>query len=603
MNTNKDTKLKTEWDLGHIYKGDYKNLIKKDCDYTKKIYKQFANKYRKNKDHLKSSKALVKAIEEYEEIGKDPATSRPIFYYQYRLCLNSEDTEARMEISKLEDFYTEIINQIQFFILEIGKIPKDLQRNILKSKEIVPLKYFLTKVFENAKHTLSEAEERIMNLKWNTSRSMWVSGFEKLLNKQVISFENEELPIAKASALIPTLEKSKRRELHKLVMQKFKDIADFSESEINAIVSDKKVNDKLRGFKFPFESTVKNYENDMKTVDDLVSVVSQNFKIVHKFFKIKAKILKEDKLVYADRAVKIGEALIKLPFEKAVMQVVNSFSKVDKEFGDFVKDMFEKGLVDVFPKKGKSGGAFCSSSSGLPTYILLNHIDDFRSMTTLAHEMGHALHSKYSKNQRPIYEDYTIAVAEVASTFFENIVFDEALKFCTSEKEKMVLLHDKITDDISTIFRQIACFNFEKELHQKIRENGFMEKEEIAKLLNKHMQSYLGPIFDLTDLDGYFFVNWSHIRNFFYVYSYAFGQIISDALYERYKKDNKTIKDVIGFLSAGGSDSPENIFKKAGIKIDKKIFESGLKRVEENIEEFEKLYNKIQKNENKQKNK
>ncbi len=108
--------------------------------------------------------------------------------------------------------------------------------------------------------------------------------------------------------------------------------------------------------------------------------------------------------------------------------------------------------------------------------------------------------------------------------------------------------------------------------------------------MNKHMQSYLGPIFDFTPEDGYFFVQWPHIRNFFYVYSYAFGQLISDALYTRYKEDKSKIKDVIKFLSAGGSDSPENIFKSIGINPNKKFFETGLKKIEKNIEELERLW-------------
>jgi oligoendopeptidase F len=188
-----------------------------------------------------------------------------------------------------------------------------------------------------------------------------------------------------------------------------------------------------------------------------------------------------------------------------------------------------------------------------------------------------------------LYEDHSTSTAETASTFFENLVFEDALKNVSS-KQKMILLHNKITDDVSTIFRQIACFNFENELHETIRREGFLPKEKIAELMNKHMRSYLGPAVELTREDGYFFANWSHIRNFFYVYSYAFGQIISDALFERYKKDKNKIKDVIEFLSAGSSDSPENIFKKINLTVDKKLFETGLLRIKANVDELETLW-------------
>ncbi len=582
-------KYKTEWDLTHIYKSDPKRGVVKDCTQIKKLYLAFAKKYKKNKEHLKSAKALAKAILEYENLSKSPAGERPGAYFSHRTSLNAQDNEARAEIAKLSDFYANLGNEMEFFFLEIGKIPKELQNKFLKSKELAPFKYFLKKLFENAKYHLSEAEEKIMNLKGTPAHSMWVSGFSKLLSKQTVRFEGKDMPIAEAFAKIPTLKTNKRRSLHMEAMRTLEKISDFCESEINAVVTNKKINDKLRGFKTPYEATVKGYENDSKTVKDLVETVTKNFSIAHKFYKIKAEMLGEKKLSYADRGAKVGKTEIKIAFEEAVNKVIKTFNEADPDFGNFVKEMFDDGLVDVFPKIGKHGGAFCSSGTGVPTYILLNHIPDFKSMTTLAHEMGHGIHAKYSKKQRPLYESHTIATAETASTFFENLVFEEALQNI-SPKEKIILLHDKIADDISTIFRQIACFNFENELHLTIRKEGFLEKEKIVTLMNKHMQSYLGPVFELVPEDGYFFVNWSHIRNFFYVYSYAFGQLISDALYERYKEDKTKIKDVIQFLSAGCSDSPENIFKKIGINPSKKLFETGLNRIKTDIDELEKLW-------------
>ena len=582
-------KYKTEWDLGHIYKGDIKKLVAKDLAQIKKLYLAFAKKYRKDKKHLKNAPALARAIKEYENLAGNPAAERPYSYFAYRTVLNSEDNEAQAEIAKLADFYAELSNEVEFFILEIGKISKDLQKKFLKSKELAPFKYFLSKLFENAKHNLSEAEEKIMTLKGAPAHGMWVSGFSKLVSKQTVKFEGKNIPIAEASNKIPTLDTKKRRALHKEIMIILEKISDFSESEINAIVTDKKINDKLRGFKTPYEATVKGYENDLKTVDDLAEVVTKNFGIAHKFFKIKAEMLKEKNLSYADRGAKVGKIEIKIPFKEAADKVIKSFNKADPAFGKFVEEMFTKGLVDVFPKKGKRGGAFCSSGPSVPTFILLNHVDDFRSLTTIAHEMGHGIHAKYSKTQRTLYEGHTIATAEAASTFFENLVFEEALKNI-SPKQKMILLHDKISDNIATIFRQIACFNFENELHLRIRKEGFLQKEQIAELMNKHMGAYLGPVFKLDKIDGYSFVSWSHIRNFFYVYSYAFGQLVSDALYERYKKDHTKIKDVIEFLSAGGSDSPENIFKKIGINPNKKLFETGLLRIKTDIDLLESLW-------------
>ena len=582
-------KYKTEWDLGNIYKGDIKKLVAKDLVKTKSDYLKFAKKYRKDKKHLKNDKALVVAIEEYEKLAKNPAGTRPYFYFGYRKELNAQDNEAEAELAKISELYTELSNEVEFFILEIGKVDKKLQTKFLKSKYLAPFRYSLSKLFENAKHNLSEAEEKIINLKSTPAHSMWVNGSAKLLNRQMVNFEGKEITISEATSKLHLLKKEKRHSLYKDITKKLHSISDFAESEMNAVVTDKKIEDKLRGFKTPYEATVKGYENEAKTVKDLVEVVTKNFGISHRFYKIKAEMLGENKLLSPDKSADVGKVSVKIPLEDAIQKTITAFNTADPKFGAFVENMFNKGLVDVFPKKGKDGGAFCSPAVDLPTFILLNHTDDFRSLTTIAHEMGHGIHSEYSKTQRPMYQDYTIASAEVASTFFENLVFDQELKNMGT-KEKMVLLHDKISDQIDTIFRQVACFNFENELHESIKKEGFLPKEKIAELMNKHMKSYLGPVFEIKELDGYIFVRWSHIRNFFYVYTYAFGQLISDSLYTRYKEDKSKIKDVIKFLSAGGSDSPENIFRSIGINPNKKFFEKGLQKISKNIDELERLW-------------
>jgi len=140
---------------------------------------------------------------------------------------------------------------------------------------------------------------------------------------------------------------------------------------------------------------------------------------------------------------------------------------------------------------------------------------------------------------------------------FENFIFDELTKNF-SKKEKIIALHDRLQDKISTIFRQIACFNFEKELHEKVKSEGFVPKEKMAELMNKHMKSYLGTIVDLTDDDGYIFVSWTHLRRFFYVYSYAYGELASNALYQKYKETGSP-SAILKFLSRNREASVASI--------------------------------------------
>jgi oligoendopeptidase F len=285
----------------------------------------------------------------------------------------------------------------------------------------------------------------------------------------------------------------------------------------------------------------------------------------------------------------MGEIKRKFTFEDSVELVKKGFKRVDEKYVKIFEKFLENGQIDVYPKKGKSGGAYCASGGDNPTFVLLNHADNIRSVETIAHEMGHAFHSEMSKSQPHHYRDYSTATAEVASTFFEQLV-NEELEETLSDKEKVILLHNKILGDVSTIFRQIAFFNFELELHTLVRVKGFVAKEEISLLMNKHLKSYMGDAFEFKPDDGYFFVYLSHIRRFFYVYSYSYGQIISRALFEKWKEDSSYAKKIEQFLRAGGSMSPKDIFKSIGIDTsDSKFFEAGLKSLEKDIVKLEKL--------------
>jgi len=188
-----------------------------------------------------------------------------------------------------------------------------------------------------------------------------------------------------------------------------------------------------------------------------------------------------------------------------------------------------------------------------------------------------------------MYNGHSIAVAETASTFFEGYAFNELTKELTGP-QKIKALHNRIQDDMATVFRQIACFNFELELHKTVRSKGWVPKEEIAAILNKHMQSYLGKAVKMNADDGYFFVSWSHIRRPFYVYSYAYGQLISKALLQRTFDDPSFIEKVDAFLAAGQSATPEDIFGSIGIDVrSPAIFKEGLKSIERDVTELEKL--------------
>jgi oligoendopeptidase F len=376
------------------------------------------------------------------------------------------------------------------------------------------------------------------------------------------------------------------------MVRTLKTVAPFSEAEINAIYTDKKINDELRGFKTPYEDTVKEYRNDPAVIENLVRTVTDNFKISHRFYRVKARLLKLKSLSYSDRAAKIGAVKTKFTFETSAKLLKDIFGKLNPRFSATLDSFMQDGRIDAYPRPGKKAGAYCWSAYSCPTFVLLNHTDDLNSFMTFAHEFGHAFHAEFARSQGAIYCSNSMSLAETASTLFESIALD-AVYDTLPDEEKIIVLHDKINDDISTIFRQTACFNFENDIHAGVRTKGYVSASEIAQMHNKDMAAYLGPQFKMKPDDGYYFVHWGHIRRFFYVYSYAYGQLVSKAMLRRYKADPSFWKSIEKFLSSGGKDSPENILKEIGIDVSKPDFWiEGLREVEEDIAKLEKLTKK-----------
>lgn len=579
---------KTEWDLTQFYKSASDPRIEADQQKADAAITAFARKYQKSKEHLASASALAKALGDYEALLLIPASRAP-FYANYRTHLNVADTEAVALLAKLQERSTGRMNQILFFPLELGKVSKTQQRAFLKAPELAAYRYWLEQLFENAKYTLTEPEEKILSLKSDVSFGRWIQATENILNKKTVSFKGKQVPLAEAQGKIAQLPAMERARLHKAMNAAYAEVADVAESEINAIYTDKKIEDELRGETEPYDATIRAYQNDVESVLALVSAVSGKVSIAHRFYKVKRKLLGLKQLTYADRSASVGTVRTKVPFEKAAAIVREEFAALDPRYAEIFDRLLASGNVDVYPKKGKHGGAYCSGSVGTPTMLLLNHTDDVRSLTTLAHEMGHAIHAERAKTQRPLYQDHPISTAETASTFFEAVARNRIIRELP-EKERIVALHDKIQDEISTVFRQVACFEFEKSLHAAIRTEGYVPKERIAALMNEAMQRYLGPAVTLTPEDGNFFVAWSHIRRFFYVYAYAYGQLVSKALHVELAKDPAFIKKVDGFLTAGESASPEVIFKSCGLDAKKPgLFLEGLAAIEADVAELERL--------------
>ena len=587
--TDKTSTLKTAWDMKKFYRSLNDPQIKKDIVQLEKACLSFKKKWGGKITEKTSIAQFKKACKEYEALYELLENPHPIVYPHLLLQLNSMDTKAEKLFNSVYQSLTQTINEVLFFDLSIGKLSHKKLKHLQSAKELAPYKYILERIEVTSKHDLPEEQEKIVNLKSLPARQLWVSGVEKSISKRSVTMGKKRMTLQEALNMIPNLPVAKRRKLHDQVMHELGEVADFAESELNALYLDKKTMDGLRGYEKPYSQTVMQYHNSEAGVETLVKTVTKNFKTCHKYYQLKKELLGLPELHYADRQATLGKHKKKFTFEKSSRMLRELLYDTKKEYGEIYDRFVSKGHIDVYPRKGKSGVAFCAGGLNMPTYILLNHVDEPRSASTLAHEVGHGLHTERSKSQAPLYQEYTTSAAETASTFFETLFMERMLNEMSPD-EQIVALHDKLQDEVATVYRQIAVFNFEHDLHTTIREQGGIEHAGLQSLLNKHMKAYLGPAFTFKPLDGNFYIMWSHIRRFFYVYSYTYGHLISKQLVANYTANPDYIDQVDFFLSAGGSDTPDNTFKKIGVDTSKaEVFETGLKSIEADVKKLAKL--------------
>lgn len=584
-------KVKTEWDLkGLYYKNEKDPQIEKDIQMVEKAYLAFARKWKKN-DFISSAKNLAKALTEYEALSAMPESGKAGRYFSFRSTLDSKDHAAEKQLALLSNRFRKLGNELVFFTLQIGKIDAKTQKEFLQDPILEKFKYYLERLWLGAKYDLSEAEEKIINLKSRQSHGMWVNMVEKIISNRIVRYKGKDVPFNEALELLDLQSPKDKVKLWDLLMIEMEQIGEVAEHEFNAIITDVTTEDDLRGYKKPYSATALSYEDTETSIENLVDVVSkEGFALSKKFYKLKAQWHGVEKLHYTRKYDSIGQAP-EIPFMQAVDICRDVFYGVKDEYGEIFDKMLENGQIDVYPKAGKRGGAFMSESIGHPTHVFLNHLNNFKSLETLAHEMGHAIHAERSKHLSPLYQGHSITTAETVSTLFENLLFD-AVYEQASETDKPVLIHDRVARDIATIQRQIAFFKAELDIHTQIKENGAMTNDELRDCMYKNLKAYLGPAIDLQPKDGYSYVYVGHLRYGFYVYTYTFGILMSTIMANNYKADKSYAKEIDKFLTAGQSANVADIFKSIGINTSHPdTFKNALKNHATDIKEFSKLIN------------
>lgn len=595
---------KMEWNLSPLLSGDNDASIDTKNKQVQEAADVFVNKWKDRSDYLQKPEVLKQALDEYEKWQSEYGSSGDVgYYFNLRSYQDKNNDVVKAKSNKIDELSKKIRNEVRFFEHKISKIPKNEQKTFLDYKELREYKHFLELLFTSADYLLSEAEEKIMSLKRGPSYDNWVEMVESFLYKEERELADEKSVKKKRSfSEIEDLMKNKKKEVRDAASKAMMDILekhrDAAENELNSILMDKKINDDLRKMNRPDLARHIEDDIDSQAVDTLLEAVTKRYDISHRYYKLKAALQGVKKLKYYERTLPYGKIDQQYTYDETVALVNKVFGQLDKEFSDIFMNTFVKNnQIDVYPRKGKQGGAFCIHLlKKQPTYLLLNFSGKLRDIETLAHEAGHGINAELMKqHQNSLNVGTPKSTAEVASTFMEDFVGQE-LEKKADEETRLALMINKMDGYVSTIIRQVACYKFEQELHNEYRKKGHLPKKEIGEIFRKNMEAYMGPFVDQKDGGEDFWIKWPHIREYFYVYSYASGLLISKSLQNSVRKDPSFVKKVKEFLCAGTSDSPKNIFLKLGIDITKKEFwEKGLNEIDSLLKETEQLAKKLKK--------
>lgn len=584
--------MKTSWDLVLLFKSDQDLTIDQYLEQTQLAHQKFAAKWKVQTNYLSNPVSLREALDDYEKLIRFyGGENKALYYFWLRSELNESDPKIKARFNQIDQLTKQLINQIQFFELNLAKITTSTQLKLLKNPLLKDYHHFLKRLFEQSKYLLSEAEEKILTLKSGPAHQLWTKMTSALMSQSERHGQN-------FSQILATLDHPDKK-TRDAAAADFNDILKehlvVVENEINAILTNKKIDSNLRGYTRPETGRFIADDINAEVVDQLVSTIASRFDIPKRYYLLKARLLGLSKLAYHERNMEYSKIHIKYPFYKAVSIVQTALTGIDPLFGQILANFLQQGQVDVEPKKDKKSGAFCVYGSiEQPTYVLLNHTNKLNDVLTLAHEFGHAINDELMKKaQNALNFGTPLSTAEVASTFMEDFVLTGLLKQA-DDHQRLSIMMMKLNDDISSIFRQIALFRFEQELHQKFNQTNYLSARQIGTIFQKHMQSYMGAAVKQSPGSANWWTYISHFRSFFYVYSYASGLLISKSLQASVKKNPQFITKVKKFLSAGLSDSPQNVFADLGINISDPLFwQKGLTEIDNLLTETEQLAKKL----------
>jgi len=507
---------------------------------------------------------------------------------------DTQDSAAQTLMGRVQQFMAEVENRTLFFTLWWKGLDEANAARLMEASG--DLRYFLEALRHFKPYTLSESEERIINLKNVSGVQTLINLYDAITNRYLFKLEVDgevkELTRGELGPYIrgadPDLRARAYQEMYRVFGADGNILGQIYQARVRDWANE---NLTLRGYPSPI--AVRNLENDVpdRAVETLLEVCRRNAPLFQRYFRLKARHLGIERLRRYDIYAPVVRSEKEYSFDQAASMVLDSFAAFDPSLADLARRVFDERHLDSEVRKGKRSGAFCwSVVPELTPYVLLNYQGRADDVATMAHELGHAIHSMLASHHSVLTFHSALPLAETASTFGEMMLIDRLLAEEKDEAVRRDLLFRQMDDAYATIMRQAFFALFEKQAHDMVRNNASVE--ELKQAYFENLQAQFGDAVEISEEFAWEWVSIPHIYHTpFYVYAYAFGQLLVLSLYRQYRQEGEAFKPrYLRILAAGGSESPARILAQAGIDITAAEFwQGGFDVLAELLEQLEHL--------------
>jgi oligoendopeptidase F len=566
------------WDLTQYYVFHKDRAIFTDLESIKAELEGFANKFRGKVGELSATELLV-AIKLQEDLIV--RLYKPSYFLgtSYEAGGDQVD-EINGVMVKVEEMTTNLANLMVFWDVELSK-RNDLNE-LSKSQELKEYRYMLERTALEAKHTLSEEVEKVLNLKSLTSNHAWSKLYTDMKGKIEVKHDfgdgEKTYRTPDLGDKMMSTNREVRSKAFELLTGEYEKNEEIVLEAYNNILLDTKIRDSLRGFEDCEDAKLLSNQVSREVVDSLIGSIKNHTKYYQEYLGIKKDLLKMDEMRSYDVGADIdfGAEEKEYSWQECQNIILDAFGKFDADFERIAKQFFDNNWIDAQVRPRKYGGAFMSDfAPQFHPVILCNYKGKMEDILTVAHELGHGIHSVLMNRKQAYFNThYAMTVAEIASLCCETVVFNALFEQATDPKLRLKLLCTKIEQEAGNIFTGgLGRYVFERDMHTTYRKQGPISKEQVREMwLNDYYGTMFGDSVVPTKGSEYVWQGTAHFTNIFYNYVYASGLLISSSIFEVLKTDPSKVSMYKEMLADGGSISPVELLQKIDMDIEKPEF-------------------------------